>query len=324
MMGENDLIAHHKKDHDNPMNEKVSPGTSRDHAKGKQKHARSWMSERKGSQNDPTGKKEVRKDASGRKGSQNDPTGKKEVRKDASGRKGSQNDQTGKKEVRKDASGKKETLNDPTGKKEARKDASGKNGQFSEILNSSSEIESEIETIEEGRYGSLEEYSVSERSLIFQSELISQIKLANEYRDSLQRMAADFDNYRKRIEREREKLIAFANEGLILKLLVVLDNLDRAVDNDTSNEEDKRDSFDSFYEGIRLIQSQFRKIMADEGLKAIDETGVAFDPYKHEAMMHIVNNNLENNTVTDVLLKGYYLKDKMIRPAQVRISKKEE
>lgn len=214
--------------------------------------------------------------------------------------------------------------NDPTGKKEVRNDAFGKNGQFSEILNSSSEIESEIETIEEGRYGSLEEYSVNERSLIFQSELINQIKLANEYRDSLQRMAADFDNYRKRTEREREKLIAFANEGLILKLLVVLDNLDRAVNNDTSNEKENRDSFDSYYEGIKLIHNQFRKVMTDEGLKAIDETGVPFDPFKHEAMMHIVNNNLENNTVTDVLLKGYYLKEKMIRPAQVRISKKEE
>jgi molecular chaperone GrpE len=208
------------------------------------------------------------------------------------------------------------------GKKSQRpSERAANNGAFNEVLKMSSEIESEIATIDGGKFGDLDAYSASERVLIFQSELIDRINKVVELEESLLRMAADFDNYRKRTERERERTIKFANQGLILKLLEVLDNLDRAVETDCT---DPEKNGESFVEGIKLIQSQFRKVLADEGVQAIDETGVAFDPYKHEAMMHIVDSDQEENTVTDVFLKGYYLRDRVIRAAQVRISKKGE
>ena len=192
--------------------------------------------------------------------------------------------------------------------------------KYGELLNMSTEIECEVAEIEEGKFGSLDDYSEGEKLLIFQNELINQIKSANEYRDSLQLVAADFDNYRKRNEKERESIISYANEKLLLKLLDVLDNLDRAMTTGKNGISED----DPFYEGIKLIHSQFNKIMADEGLEPIGETGIPFDPYKHDAMAQVVNNDLDDNTVTDVFLKGYFLKDKAIRPAQVRISKKEE
>ena len=192
--------------------------------------------------------------------------------------------------------------------------------KYAELLNMSTEIEREIDVIEEEKFGSLDEYSVSEKLLIFQNEFINQIRSTSEYRDSLQRVAADFDNYRKRNEKERESIISYANEKLLLKLLNVLDNLDRALTTGKNGIPED----DPFYEGIKLIHSQFNKVMTEEGLTPIDETGVLFDPYKHDAMMRVVNNEIDDNTVTDIFLNGYVLKDKVIRPAQVRISKKEE
>lgn len=191
---------------------------------------------------------------------------------------------------------------------------------YAGLLTMDADIKKEIVTIEEGKFGSLDEYSDSEKLLIFQSELIDRIRSEQDLKNSLQRVAADFDNYRKRNEKERANIITHANERLILRLLEVLDNLDRAVVNGTTGPHDD----DPFYEGVKLIQNQFIKIMADEGLRPIDETGVTFDPFVHDAMMQVVNNDLDDNTVTDVFLKGYFLKEKVIRPAQVRISKKEE
>ena len=235
--------------------------------------------------------------------------------------------------------------------------------EFDEILTSSSEIESELETIEDGKYNVLGSYSRNDRMLILQCELLNNIKVANEYRDSLQRMAADFDNHRKRSEKERQNYVKYANEGLILKLLEVVDNLDRALMNgngngNVSNQQNGNGSGasqngegstnktgkkpipedfkakgkesnietayeDPFLKGIQLIKSQFLKLLTDEGITPIDEVNIPFDPYKHDAMMQVVNTDLDEDTVTDVFLKGYYLKDKVIRPAQVRVSKKE-
>ena len=192
--------------------------------------------------------------------------------------------------------------------------------KYAELLNMSTEIEREIDALEEKKFGSLDEYSVNEKLLIFQNEFINQIKSTNEYRDSLQRIAADFDNYRKRNEKERGDIISHANEKLLLKLLSVLDNLDRAMTTGKNGIPED----DPFYQGIKLIHSQFNKVITEEGLTPINETGVLFDPYRHDAMMRVVNNEIDDNTVTDIFLNGYVLKDKVIRPAQVRISKKEE
>jgi len=192
-----------------------------------------------------------------------------------------------------------------------------KKREFEDILKMKERIEEAIGEIDDGRFRDLSEYTAGERLLIFQNELLNKIRETKEYRDTLQRVAADFDNYRKRMEKEKENIIKFANEGLLLKLIEVLDNFERALDNVKDREDDP------FVEGIRMIYNQFQKIITDEGLKPIVETGVEFDPHIHEAMMQIADNELKENTVTDVFQKGYILKDRVIRPAKVRISKKE-
>lgn len=203
-----------------------------------------------------------------------------------------------------------------TGMKKSSKRTNRSKREYDEVLKMNQDIISAIEEIEEGKYGKLDEYSTDEKLLIFQSDLLDQIRQANEYRDSLQRVAADFDNYRKRVEKERDNFVKFANERLILNFLEVLDNLDRAMENNHGTDDE-----DPFRQGIKLIHSHFRKIMQDEGLRAIEETGIEFDPYKHDAMMQIVNDEIEENTVTDIFQKGYILNEKVIRPAKVRISK---
>ncbi len=186
------------------------------------------------------------------------------------------------------------------------------------ILEKSIEIEKEIEGIGEGRFTRLEGLTDTEKLLIFKYELLNSIKLVAEYKNTAQRVAADMDNYRKRAEKEREAIISYSNEDLITKMLDVLDNLDRAL----QNVEDRMD--DPFIQGIQLIHKQFIKIMGDEGLESIEETGIPFDPYHHDAMMQVANNDLEENTITDIFLKGYILKKKVIRPAKVIISKKDD
>lgn len=190
--------------------------------------------------------------------------------------------------------------------------------EFTEILEKSNEIEKELQGVEDGKFSRLDDLTNDEKLLIFKHELLSRIRLVNEYKNTAQRVAADMDNYRKRAEKEHEAIISYANETLIMKMLDVLDNLGRALQNVEDKEEDP------FIQGIHLIYNQFNKIMDDEGLESIDQTGIQFDPYFHDAMMQVMNNDLEENTITDIFQKGYILKKKVIRPAKVRISKKED
>ena len=201
----------------------------------------------------------------------------------------------------------------------------GRVGTYDEMLSESTdmghtEMDQDVAEIEKERFGSLDEYSTDEKLRIYRREFVEQVRTANDYLNTLQRVTADFDNFRKRNDKEREAVICYANEKLILKLLDVLDNLERGL---AAGKENRAEG-DPFYEGVRLIHVQFNRILMDEGLAPIDETGVKFDPYRHEAMMRVVNNEYDDDTVTGVLLKGYSLRNKVIRPAQVQISRKEE
>ncbi len=133
-----------------------------------------------------------------------------------------------------------------------------------------------------------------------------------ELTDSLQRLQAEFENYRKRVEKEKQDFIKYSSQGLILKLLPIVDSFEIAL----KNHEDK----DKFLEGMNLIFSQFYSILEKEGLKQINPLGEKFDPDKHEVLMCDKSDNL-NNTITEVLQKGYIVNDKVIRHAKVKIAK---
>jgi len=134
-----------------------------------------------------------------------------------------------------------------------------------------------------------------------------------ELTNSLQHLQAEFENYKKRIEKEKESLINYAYQNLIIKLLPTVDSFESAL----KNHQDKH----KFIEGMKLVFSQFYSALEKEGLKQINPLNEKFDPYKHEVMMH-EKNNKPDNTIVEVLQKGYILNDKVIRHAKVKIAKR--
>lgn len=139
-------------------------------------------------------------------------------------------------------------------------------------------------------------------------------KLQIEYediKDTLQRIQAEFSNFRKRTEDEKSKFINLATVELIKKILPVIDNFELALE---AHEEETE-----FYKGINMIYSQLQEVMADEGLTPIKESG-KFDPNVHEAIL-TEESDKPNNEVLEVLQKGYKIGDRVIRHAKVKISK---
>ena len=134
----------------------------------------------------------------------------------------------------------------------------------------------------------------------------------DEYLEDLRRVAADFDNFRKRAARDQEALVARAHERLVTELLPVLDDLERALEAAAKHEEAKLE------EGVQLVERELRHALDREGLVEI-ETGGNFDPHVHEALLTQPSENNEG-TIVEVLQKGYQLGDRVLRPAKVVIS----
>ena len=139
--------------------------------------------------------------------------------------------------------------------------------------------------------------------------------LSKEYLKHLERLQADFDNYKKRQEKKQKEFIEFANEELINNLLSVMDNLERALDS-TENEKDIK----AIKEGINNTLKEFRNILNKEGVKPMQSIGHRFDPYKHEAVMKIDTDKYSEDTITEEFRKGYYIKSKVLRPAMVKVA----
>ena len=131
--------------------------------------------------------------------------------------------------------------------------------------------------------------------------------------DSYLRLAADFDNYRKRTAREQAELTQRANERLLNELLPVLDDLERALEAAAEHEEAKLE------EGVRLVHRSLLGLVERHGLTEIDTEG-AFDPHVHEALLAQPGEGAEEGSVLQVLQKGYRLGDKVIRPARVIVA----
>jgi molecular chaperone GrpE len=132
-------------------------------------------------------------------------------------------------------------------------------------------------------------------------------------RDQYLRTLADFENFRKRSEREKSDFHRYANLQLIKELLPVLDNFERAFSH-------VPDAEGEFARGVDLIYKQLADALQKSGLRAIGEVGVAFDPNIHEAVMREDDPSVPSHTVTQVLQKGYFLHDRLVRPAMVRVA----
>lgn len=133
-----------------------------------------------------------------------------------------------------------------------------------------------------------------------------------EMRDRYLRTLADFENYRKRADREKTDFFKYALAGTLKDLLPVLDNFDRALDH--------ADEGDEFHKGVSLIYKQLYDVLQKHGLKAIEESGVHFDPNIHEGVVREDDPSVPSHTVVAVLQKGYFLHDRLLRPALVKVA----
>jgi len=154
------------------------------------------------------------------------------------------------------------------------------------------------------------------------------------YKEQFLRAVADFDNYRKRIERERRELSEYAATDVLLDLLPIIDNFERALQASASapsasaakapadKTADKPDESEAFYRGIELIHKQMLDLLRKRGVTRIDALGADFDPNVHQAVIHEPSAEHREGEVMQELQRGYKLGDRLLRPAMVKVAKR--
>jgi molecular chaperone GrpE len=143
-----------------------------------------------------------------------------------------------------------------------------------------------------------------------------------ELKESLARRQADFENYRKRMERERSETYNRVVADIAAKLLPVLDNLKRALETEASVEASESDEFRHFLSGVDLIYKQLNGVLDALGVKPVLAEGEQFDPHVHEAVVTEPTDDYEPDTVIQEIVRGFRIGDKLIRPALVKVSVK--
>ena len=183
-----------------------------------------------------------------------------------------------------------------------------------------SEADEDIKENDEGAVQEETEDSVDGLDDLTKEDILELKKKAVErdtYLDQLLRTKAEFMNYQKRMVKESESTSQFAVQSLILDFLPELDNFDRALKLADSSKD-----IDKFVEGIKLIEEQLFKVLGKYGVEPIETVGKPFDPNLHEAVMEEENNEMPHHTIIDEFQKGFLLKERVIRPSKVKVSKK--
>lgn len=133
-------------------------------------------------------------------------------------------------------------------------------------------------------------------------------------KDLARRKQAEFENFRKRSDRERSETIKYAAAGLMGEILPVLDNLERAI------EASQAGTDENFREGVEIIYRQLRETLLKQGLEEVDAREASFDPHIHEAVGRVETDDRPDGTVIEVFLKGYRFKERLLRPAMVSVA----
>ncbi len=144
-------------------------------------------------------------------------------------------------------------------------------------------------------------------------------KQAGVYFDKLLRLQAEFDNTKKRLEREKQEFVKFAEASLIFELIPIMEDFERALES-----ANKKNDIKSLKKGIEIIVKHLKNLLAKRGLKEIETVTKPFDPTLHEALMQEEDEEHPENTITEEYQKGYSLGDKVLRHAKVKISKKKD
>lgn len=148
-------------------------------------------------------------------------------------------------------------------------------------------------------------------------ELEEKDETIDEHLSRLKYMQADFENYKKAVEREKAHIVRCANDDLILKLLDIYENLERAVESERKAKEKG-----PLFEGVEMVYNQLKSLLEAEGLKPIKAVGEKLDPFKHEAIIQEENKDMEEGTILEELQRGYMLKDRVVRYSKVKVSKR--
>jgi molecular chaperone GrpE len=152
-------------------------------------------------------------------------------------------------------------------------------------------------------------------------ELQSLKKEFDDLTDRNLRLQAEFDNFRRRGLKERQEAHNFGHQNIVKDLLPTVDNLDRAL---SHSEDSEGGDLAGLLQGIELVRRELLGVLGKHGVEKIEAAGVAFDPVVHEAMAQLENNEVEPNTVLEVLEEGFKLRDRMLRPSRVLVSKRSD
>ena len=155
---------------------------------------------------------------------------------------------------------------------------------------------------------------LEDKALELLAKLQEEEKRSGEYKDDLQRKQAELENYRKRMVREQTRIIEQANRRLIEELLPVIDNLEKALQSSQAGG-------DQLTQGVRMVYDQLMDVLKKEGLEEINPLGHPFDPEVCEAVMAVVSDDHDDETVVEVHQKGYRYKGNLMRPARATVSK---
>jgi len=153
-----------------------------------------------------------------------------------------------------------------------------------------------------------------------ESEHAKLLEEAVKYKDQYIRLFAEFENARKRMDREKLEFIRYANEELIVEFLGILDNLDRSVESAKANHQD----YTAFVKGIEMVMSNIREMLKKNDVKPIEAKGKIFDPHYHEILMQEETEETDDGTVMEEFQRGYCLGEKVVRTAKVKVAKKKQ
>lgn len=137
-----------------------------------------------------------------------------------------------------------------------------------------------------------------------------------DYKEKYLRILAEFENARKRQERERTEFIKYANEGLLIDFLNIVDDLDRTV----IVAKEKHQDYDAFLKGVEMVMKRVGDLLKKHGVEALDPVGKHFDPYAHEILMQEPSPDHEDGVVLESLQKGYKIGERVIRTAKVKVA----
>jgi molecular chaperone GrpE len=153
---------------------------------------------------------------------------------------------------------------------------------------------------------------------IKESEHARLIEEAAKYKEQYIRLYAEFENARKRMDREKQEFVKFANEGLITEFLGILDNLERSVEAAKAKHQD----YTAFLKGIEMVMAHVHEMLKNNGVVPIEAQGKMFDPHSHEVLMQEESEEMDDGMVMEEFQKGYRYGEKVIRTAKVKVARK--